>query len=415
MNKHLLFAVVLAVGLVATLLLVQKHPAAQAEREPAIETRAEPPASTAQMETPVTSSLPRTPEGSSLEAQILDLWAQQRSPQEMAALLKELYRKDPEGLFKTLLSLSQAPLETRRTLVPLLARALTLWPEAEGRYIFPVADAYGEMDLPGAAEWAASFLGTTGRSDLAAATLVGRLAETSEERALALISALPDAPRKEAINSVANYISIADLNHLLGVCGKLDPDGSTFFSKLLFQRLAMERLNDTAEWLARTPEAQRIPGAVAAIVQGLVIGGDPKAAISWADGLPDQIARGQAVAQVYQQWAHDSPENAIQDILSAYPGALQLMADVFKGAAEHHGSGATMHWDTACKLENPSARAYALSALIEPMLLTSGLAETQTRIDGLAPNSLERTVAEIIMQNTLKKPVVATHLRNGSQ
>ncbi|HWX22810.1 MAG TPA: hypothetical protein VN578_23155 [Candidatus Binatia bacterium] len=90
------------------------------------------------------------------------------------------------------------------------------------------------------------------------------------------------------------------------------------------------------------------------------------------------------------------------------------MADVFNGAAEHHG-GATMYWDTASKLENPSARAYAISALIEPMLLTSGLAETQTRIDGLAPNSLERTVAEIIMQNALKKPAVAIHLGNSGE
>lgn len=112
---------------------------------------------------------------------------------------RKLHQEDPKHLFQALLALSKTPLETRRTLVPLLANALTLWPDAEGCDVFPIANAYGQMDLPSAAQWAAAFLGTTGRSDLAVANLIGQFAGTSESQALAMIDTLPDAARTAAL------------------------------------------------------------------------------------------------------------------------------------------------------------------------------------------------------------------------
>lgn len=86
------------------------------------------------------------------------------------------------------------------------------------------------------------------------------------------------------------------------------------------------------------------------------------------------------------------------------------MADVFKGAAEHHGSGAVAQWAAACSLVNASARAYALSALIEPMLVTSGPAETQVRIAALPPDSLERNAAELMVQAAYKNPATVKQM-----
>ena len=346
------------------------------------------------------------------EDRILNLVRQHRSPAEVAALLKKLYADDPQRLFEALSAIGNSPLETRRDILPVLANALTLWPEAEGRYIFPIADAYGETSLPDAAEWAADFLVKTGRTDLAASTLVARLAETSEARALVLIAALPETARSGAAQALAYHVRLDDLDHLYGMCSSFDAQSNASFSKVLFERLGMEKLQDTALWLSNTPEAQSLPGAVSAIARAMVRFGDPKAAINWADALSASMPRAQAISSVYQQWSESNPDSAIEDILSAYDGAPTLMADVFKGAAAHHGSDPSSFWETASKLQNPSARAYALSALIEPVLLTQGQAATQAKIEALAPGSLERNVAEMVLQNALKKPAVAFQLEN---
>ncbi len=336
---------------------------------------------------------------------------QTRNAADVAALLKDLYAKDPQQLFDALMAIGNGPMEMRRLLLPVLAEALTLWPEAEGRYVFPVADAYGEIDLPAAAEWAATYLVKTSRDDLAAATLVARLAETSEARAVTLLTTLPPAARVGALQSLAYHLRTDDLNHLGELCLTLDPRGEAAFGRVVFERLGMERLSETIAWLAETPNAQAIPGAVAAIARAMVRSDDPRKAIAWADALSDKMARAQAICSVYQQWAQSNPDGALEDILGAYDGAPLLMADVFKGAAEHHGTGPTTVWDKACTLQNPSARAYALSALIKPMLVSVGSSATQSRIAALPPGSLERTVAEQIYTAALKDPAIATALQ----
>jgi hypothetical protein len=351
---------------------------------------------------PVASSCisdPRT-----MEDRLMEEVMQNRSPAEVADLLKKLYSENPDGLFNALLTMGRESLATRQRLLPLLAEALILWPDAEGRYVFPVADAYGEMDECAAAEWAATFLVSTGRSDLAASSLLGRLCEVSEDRAFSLIASLPPAARKDAMNSVAYHIAIGDLNHLMTVCSGFDPQGISTFSKQLFERLGMERLNETAAWLQTTPGAARIPGAISSISRAIVINDGPEKAVAWADSLPDVNAEAQAITTIYGEWAKESPENAIKNILAVYDGAPQLMADVFNGAAGHHGSGALAQWDAARGLVNSSARAYAIAALIEPMLMTAGPAETRSKIASLPSNSLERTAAELMMQAAYKNP-----------
>jgi hypothetical protein len=346
----------------------------------------------------------------SFESRIYKLGITQCSAREMADLLKALYKENPDKLFQALLSLQKASRETQQKLIPLLANAVTLWPEAEGRYIFPIADTFGDLDIRAAAEWAAGYLGATGRSDLAASTLLSRSAEIAEDRALTLISELPEQSRRGAMDTLAFHLRLDDLNHLITVTRKIDPEGSSSFSRQLFQRLGMERLDETAVWLASSPEAQQINGAVSAIGQALVRAGDAKKAITWADSLSDDLVRAQAITAVYQEWAHNNPDGAIEDILNNYGGAPMLMADVFKGAAEHHGSGATSYWDTATALQNPSARAYALSSLIEPMIMTRGRTTAEAKIASLPAGSLERNVAERIFQSVLKRPEVIAQL-----
>lgn len=345
------------------------------------------------------------------ENRILELWRKHASPAEMAALLKELHREDPRHLFEALLDLSKAPLETRQTLVPLLANSLTLWPEAEGRDVFPIANAYGEMDLPSAAQWGATFFAATGRNDLNVADLLGRFTENSESQALAMIAGLPDAARTVALQSAANYLPITDLNHLMSICEQMDPNGSTAFSRLLFQRLAMENLNGTASWLASTPQAQNLPGAAFAIAQGLVLSGDAQTAIGWAESLSDQTAKGQAIAEVYQQFTISNPNSSIQNILAAYPATSQLIPD--GASANLSENGLTGYWDAASNLSDASARAYAIAALVQPNILTAGLADTQAKIAALPPNSLEQNVAQITLQNDLANKQVAMALQTS--
>lgn len=362
------------------------------------------------------TSIEDSSKNASFENRILKLGLAQCSAREMSDLLKALYKEDPEKLFQALLFLQKAPHPTQQKLIPLLANSLTLWPDAEGRYVFPIADTFGDLDINAAAEWAAGYLGATRRNDLAASTLLSRLAETSEDRALTLISELPEASRHGAMDTLAFHLSLGDLNHLIDVAKKVDPDGNSNFSRQLFDRLGMERLDETAAWIASSRDAQQIKGAVSAIGQALVRAGDAKKAIMWADSLGDDLVRAQAITSVYQEWAHNNPDGAIDDILRNYDGAPILMADVFKGAAEHHGSGAASYWNSATALQNPSARAYALSSLIEPMIMTNGQITTETKIAALPAGSLERDVAERIFQSVLKKPEVVAQLaaRNGN-
>lgn len=345
-----------------------------------------------------------------LVGRILDMAKGMTSPAEMAALLKQAYAENPDGLFDALMAMGKESWKTRRRVLPLVAAALTWWPEAEGRYVFPIAEAYAEIDLPAAAEWGAAFLIKTGRSDLAASSLLGLFSETSEVRALSLIATLPEEARRDAMHSVAYHMPIGDLDHLMQVCRNLDPQGTSAFSKQLFERLGMERPDETAAWLLITPGAERIPGAVSSISRALVLKHGPQKAMAWADSLPEVEAEAQAITAVYREWAKESPENAIKDILAVYEGAPQLMADVFKGAAEHHGSGAVAQWAAACSLVNASARAYAVSALVEPMLITSGPAETQVRIAALPPDSLERNAAELMVQAAYKNPATVKQM-----
>jgi hypothetical protein len=423
MNKPLLLAMVFTGAIIVALLLFQHHPAPQtvatrvtqtvkADLRPASHD-IKPIPNPSPAVKPATDAQPSAaePVTDPFENRILELWRKHATPAEMAALLKELHQEDPGHLFEAILALSKTPLETRHTLVPLLANALTLWPDAEGRDVFPIANAYGQMDLPSAAQWGATFFATTGRNDLNVADLLGRFTGTSESQALAMIAALPDASRTVALQSAANYILIADLNHLLGVCVQMDPNGSTGFSQLLFQRLAMENLNNTAAWLAGTPQAQSLPGAALAIAQGLVISGNAQTAITWADSLSDQTAKGQAIAEVYQQYTISNPNTSTRDILGAYPATSQLIpAGV---AANLNGGGLTAYWDAASTLQDPSARAYAIAALVQPNILTSGLADTQTKIAALPPGSLEQNVAQITLQDDLAKPQVAVALQGS--
>lgn len=403
MNKNLL-TILFAGAILAALLLLRNHLAPKPAAKPAIETaELQSAPAPSQIQTPPAPP----PQTDSFRARILSLIGQNRSPEEVAALLKELYKEDPKHLYQVLLSLADEPLATRQALLPLLAKGLTLWPEAEIRDVYPIADAYGDMDLPGAAQWAANYLATTGRDDLGVTTLLGRLAATSESQALALIAALPPASRADALNSAASHISLDDLNHLMDVCGQMDPDGSTSFSQLLFQRLGRENLANTAAWLSSTPAAQQLPGAVAEIGQWMVIGGNPQQAVTWANSLSNPTASGQATAAVFQQWGKQNPDDAIQNALTAYPNAPQVMADVFTGAANQYGGAASGYWETACNLQNPNASAFAIAGLIEPMLLASGLADTQAKIAALPANSVQQIVAEAILKSNMANPQVA--------
>jgi len=345
-------------------------------------------------------------------ARILELANAKRASAQMAALLGDLYAENPDGLFEVLMMVGKAPLETRRKVLPLLADAMVLWPEAEGRYVFRVADSYAEMDLPAAAEWGATFLIQTNRSDMAVSSLLGRLSGISENRALELIPSLPERARRDALNSVAYHIQIGDLDHLMQVCSILDPQGVSTFSKQLFERVATERLDESARWLVAMPGAARIPGAIASISQALVSNRGPQKAILWADSLPDANAEAQAITTIYREWARLSPESAIQDNLPAFDGVPELMADAFKGATEHHGSGAATQWDAACQLNSSSARSYAISALIEPMLVTIGPVETRAKIALLPAASLERHVAELMIQTAYENPATVRFLEN---
>ena len=134
--------------------------------------------------------------------------------------------------------------------------------------------------------------------------------------------------------------------------------------------------------------------------------------MAWADSLPEVKAEAQSIMTIYREWARESPESAIKDILSAYDGSPELMADVFNGAAEQHGAGAAMQWDAACHLGNSSARSYAISALIEPMLVTIGPIETKTKIAALPTDSLERGVAELTIQALYKNPATVNLLES---
>ena len=420
MRKRLLLAIVFTGAAIMALLLFHRHPvpktvvtrASETVKAvlppPSLDIKSSPPVEPA---TNVQASVAPVPVTDPFQNRILELWRKHASPEEMAALLKELHNEDPKHLFQALLALSKSPLETRQTLVPLLANALTLWPEAEGRDVFPIADAYGQMDLPSAAQWGATFLATTGRHDLNVAALLGQFAGTSESQALAMIATLPDAARAAALQDAAYHISTSDLNHLMAVCEQMDPNGSTAFSQLLFQRLAMENLNNTAAWLASAPQAQSLPGAATAIAQGLVLAGNAEQAITWADSLSDQTAKGQAIAAVYQQYTIGNPGSAIQDILGAYPATSQLIPN--GAAANLSGSGLTAYWDAASALSDPSARAYAIAALVEPNIMTSGLDDTRAKIQALPANSLEQNVAQITLQDDLAKPQVAIALKSG--
>jgi hypothetical protein len=419
MRKSFLFAMVLVCAVILALLLFQYHPAqkpniiskaaeAQVSSLPPPAIKAAPPVVPV---TNVQSSVALVPVPDSFQNRILDLWRKHASPAEMAALLKALHQEDPKHLFQALLALSKSPMETRQTLVPLLANALTLWPDADGGDVFPVADAYGAMDLPDAAQWAANFLTTTGRHDLNVADLLGQYAGTSESQALAMIATLPDAARTAALQEAAYHISTSDLNHLMAVCQQMDPNGTTAFSQLLFQRLAMENADNTATWMASTPQSQSLPGAAAAVAQGLVLSSNPQAAITWADSLSDQTARVQAIAEVYQQFTISNPNSAIQNILDAYPATAQLIPSGV--AANLSGGGLTGYWDAASTLPDASARAYAIAALVEPNLVASGLPDTQAKIAALPANSLEQNVAQITLQQDLVKPQVALALKSG--
>lgn len=335
---------------------------------------------------------------------ILELAKEKKDPAEMVALLRKLSAENPEAFFAALMTMGRAPMEIRRNVLPLLAGALTLWPEVEGRDVFPVADSYAEIDLPAAAEWAATFLINTNRSDLAASSLLGRLSEFSEERAFFLVALLPGQARRDAMSSVASHIQIGSLDHLMQLCVSLEPQDASIFSKPLFDRLGEERLDETANWLVDTPGAAQIPGAIPSISQALVNRRGPQKAIAWADSLPDVNAEAQAIMAIYREWAKASPDSAIRDILSADDRTPQLMADVFKGAVEHHGTGAATQWDVACHLENSSARSYAISALIEPMLVAMGPTETKSRVAALPSNSLEREVAELTIRAAYETP-----------
>jgi hypothetical protein len=420
MKKSLLLAIVFTCAAIVALLLFQHHPAAKTVTATVSETAKAnlPPPSpiikpspSVEPATNVQPSIAPVLVIDPFQNQILELWRKHASPAEMAALLKKLHQEDPKHLFQALLALCKSPLETRQPRVPLLANALTLWPDAEGRDVFPIADAFGQLDLPSAAQWGATFLGTTGRHDLNVAALIGEFAGTSESQALAMIAALPDAARAAALQDAAYHISTGDLNHLMAVCQQMDPNGSTAFSQLLFQRLAMENLNNTAAWMASTPQAQNLPGAASAIAQGLVMAGNAQQAIAWADSLSDQTAKGQAIAEVYQQYTIGNPGSAIQDILGAYPATSQLIPS--GTAANLSGSGLTGYWDAASSLGDPSARAYAIAALVEPNILTSGVADTQAKIAALPDNSLEQNVAQITLQTDLAKPQVAVALKGN--
>ncbi|HEV2327773.1 MAG TPA: hypothetical protein VGY56_03170 [Verrucomicrobiae bacterium] len=420
MKKSLLLAIVFALAVLVALLLFQHHPAQKrvaVDETPKAKAALPPPSLDikpsfpAEPVTNVQSPVALAPVTDPFQNQILELWRKHASPAEMAALLKELHQEDSKHLFQALLALSKTPLETRRTLVPLLANALTLWPDADGGDVFPIADAYGQMDLPSAAQWGATFLATTGRHDLNVAALLGEYAGTSESQALAMIATLPDAARAAALQDAAYHISTSDLNHLMDVCEQIDPNGSTAFSQLLFQRLAMENLNNTAAWLAGTPQAQSLPGAAAAIAQGMVLSGNAQQAITWADSLSDQNAKGQAIAEVYQQYTTSNPHTSIQDILAAYPATSELIPN--GAAANLSGSGLTGYWDAASGLPDPSARAYAIAALVQPNILTSGLADTQNKIAALPPGSLEQNVAQMTLQSELANKEVALALQSS--
>lgn len=406
-------AVSLAAAAAGLLIALRPHRSAAPTRRPrAFQSPSETPAPVA-----TRNAVPPTTANSkgSCADRILALAASHASAAEMADLLKQLYRENPDELFQALLAIGHAPRGTQLAVVPLLAEALTRWPEAEGRYLFPVADAFGDLDVSRAATWAAGFLTTTGRNDIAASSLLDRLAETEEPRALALIATVPEAARRAALSTLAYHLALGDLDHLAAVCQQMDPQNASSFSRQLFERLGAERLDDTAAWLAATPSAQRIPGAIRAIGQALVRSGNPQQAIAWADSLPDGVVRADGITAVYQAWAHNDPAGAIQDILAAYDHAPMLMQDVFQGAAEQHGSGASQHWDAACALPNSSARAYAISALITPMLLTVGQGETAAKIATLPAASVERRVAEQVYQAALNDPTVQHSLLARSQ
>ncbi len=394
----------------ATLLCLAIGGAIFAFRQPRADDKANPPppslAPSANTGLPAAATIDVKPH-LRFQQQLRQLLHDQRDPRATAMLLRALHAEDPQALFEVLLSLRDAPLHVRRDLVPVLGAALIQWPDVEGRYVTPIADLYGDLDLPASARWAADFLSSTQRDDLAALTLIGRLGENSEADAIALLSRLPGRARDDAIASLADHLVLSDLDHLARLSAQIDPEGKTHFSSRLFNRLAMERLDDTADWLSRDPMASRIPGAAETLGTAMVTAGNPQRAIAWADALPDKTARGSAISAVYRRWAHLSPEAAIQDIFKAYPDDPQLVASVFSGAADHHASGPAAHWETATSLPNPTARIHATASLIEPMLSKLGLPETQARIALLSPGSPERTSAETTLEAAIKKPHLA--------
>ena len=134
------------------------------------------------------------------------------------------------------------------------------------------------------------------------------------------------------------------------------------------------------------------------------------AAIEWADSLVNDEARAAAISATYQRWSISDFDGAVGDILAAYPDDLQLVADVFSGTTYERAGSAVQYWDRALELENESARSYALTGLLEPMLLSGGLEVTQNHINSLPSGSVERESAERTLAEVVTRPVIGKRL-----
>ena len=266
---------------------------------------------------------------------------------------------------------------------------------------------------PGAAgDWATKFLVTNEhRADMVVASVIGELGGIDQPKALALIETLPTEAREKAVNVLGDSIVVPEFEEIGEMADKWDPEGKSNFKELLFHRLGYENLAETAEWLASNPDAD--PKAADVIALHLVATLEDKTeAIQWADSLLNDEARAAAISAVYQKWSVDDPQGAIDDILAYYPDSLELVADAFKGPAEARAASASHYWGEAEKLENDSARAYAITGLIEPMLLQHGMETTRERINSLPAGSLERQAAESTVLEIAKRPIVAQRLKD---
>lgn len=212
----------------------------------------------------------------------------------------------------------------------------------------------------------------------AQSAILSRMAQTDPGAALQAWQALPDSPRKtQTLNALLEGWNPQDFDGALQAVIEHMPMGNNFSTAIdnVFMRWAMQDPAAAAAGLGALPPGEAYERVASKVAQSWASSGSYQDALQWAQSLPNEQTRANAIGMIFSFWGQRDISTAVASLSNLSPAARASVAPTLVQSWARSDPSAAIAW--AQSFSEPAERQRVLQLAVASWAVSAPSAAAQ--------------------------------------